>query len=98
MKKTLVTHNSVFHADETMATAILSNIYGQDEVKIVRTNRSDKYIDNPDTIIYDIGMGQYEIIIRKVVMGQEIIMFLMLHAVLSGWILARTLLRLLLNR
>ena len=60
MKKTLVTHNSVFHADETMSTAILSNIYGQDEVKIVRTNRSDKYIDNPDTIIYDIGMGQYD--------------------------------------
>lgn len=58
--KTLITHNSVFHCDEVMATAILSNLFGQDDVKIIRTNRPEKYSDEDDIIIYDIGMGLYD--------------------------------------
>ena len=60
MKKTLITHNSVFHADEVMATAILSCFYNRSNVTILRTNKVDKYVNDENTIIYDIGFGKYD--------------------------------------
>ena len=60
MKKTLITHNSVFHADEAMATAILSCFYNRSNVTILRTNKVDKYVNDENTIIYDIGFGKYD--------------------------------------
>ena len=62
MKKILVTHNGVFHADEVMATSVLLNLYEEDNVVIVRTsiNKIDKYINDENAIIYDIGNGKYD--------------------------------------
>lgn len=62
MKKILVTHNGVFHADEVMVTSVLLNLYGEDNVAIVRTsiNKIDKYINDENAIIYDIGNGKYD--------------------------------------
>ncbi len=59
IKKTIfVTHNSVFHADEAMATAILIGVFGDQEV--VRTNDPSEYENNDEAIIYDIGFGKYD--------------------------------------
>lgn len=57
-KTIFVTHNSVFHADEVMATAILQYVFGKG--KIVRTNNPYEYKDNPEAIIYDIGYGEFD--------------------------------------
>lgn len=61
MKKILVTHNGVFHADEVMATSVLLNLYGEDNTTIIRTsaNKIDKYMNDENAIIYDIGNGKY---------------------------------------
>ena len=62
MKKTmyLVTHNSVFHADEVMATAILFNVFCDNHLELIRTNNPSDYFNNDDAIIYDIGLGKYD--------------------------------------
>lgn len=57
-KTIFVTHNSVFHADEVMTTAILQHVFGKGE--IVRTNNPYKYKNNPEAIIYDIGYGEFD--------------------------------------
>ena len=57
-KKIFVTHNSVFHADEVMATAILFHVFGTKNV--VRTNNPKDYVDNPEAIVYDIGFGEFD--------------------------------------
>lgn len=54
----VVTHGGVFHADEVMAVAILSEIYGQ-EMKVSRVFKVPN--DLPDgTIVLDIGGGKYD--------------------------------------
>ncbi len=58
-KNIFVTHNSVFHADEVMATAILFNVFGFD-ANIIRTNDISEYLNNDEAIIYDIGFGEYD--------------------------------------
>ena len=53
--KRLGTHNGRFHADEVMATAILSEIF---EIEVVRT-RDAKILDELD-IVYDVGGGKFD--------------------------------------
>lgn len=54
----VVTHGGVFHADEVMAVAILSEIYGR-EMKVSRVFKVPN--DLPDgTIVLDIGGGKYD--------------------------------------
>lgn len=66
MKKVrLVTHNSVFHCDEAMATAILKAVYSSPDVEIIRTNNPKFYQQDSNdndhyNIIYDIGFGELD--------------------------------------
>ena len=54
----VVTHGGVFHADEVMAVAILSEIFGR-EMKVSRVFKVPN--DLPDgTIVLDIGGGKYD--------------------------------------
>ena len=53
----LVTHGGSMHADEVMATYILSKVFG--EVKVLRTFKVPDNLSE-DVIIYDIGFGQYD--------------------------------------
>ena len=63
---TLVTHKGKFHSDDVMATAILRTFFERElkfKTKLVRTftPKEDGYDDNtPNTIVYDIGLGQYD--------------------------------------
>lgn len=63
---TLVTHKGKFHSDDVMATAILKILFEKElkfKTKLVRTftPKEDGYDDNtPNTIVYDIGLGQYD--------------------------------------
>ncbi|HEY8888798.1 MAG TPA: MYG1 family protein [Clostridium sp.] len=54
--KTLGTHNGKFHADDVMATAILSLLLG--EIKVTRTRDEDilKKLD----FVYDISLGEFD--------------------------------------
>lgn len=54
------THSSTFHADEVMATAIIAEMSGKEEIRVYRTNRMDDVYPSPDSIVYDIGHGQYD--------------------------------------
>ena len=59
----LITHNSVFHCDEVMATAILKAVYPLPSVEIIRTNNPKFYENNNSdyyNIIYDIGFGELD--------------------------------------
>ena len=49
-----ITHGGVFHADEVMATAILSAI------ETVTLNRTFRVPEDTNTFVYDIGGGQYD--------------------------------------
>ncbi|SJZ72540.1 MYG1 family protein [Garciella nitratireducens] len=53
--KEVGTHDGRFHADEVMATAILSKIF---DIKVVRT-RDKKILDQLD-IVYDVGGGKFD--------------------------------------
>lgn len=63
---TLVTHKGKFHSDDVMATAILKILFEEKlkfKTNLVRTftPKEDGYDDNtPNTIVYDIGLGQYD--------------------------------------
>ena len=63
---TLVTHKGKFHSDDVMATAILKILFEKElkfKTNLVRTftPKEDGYDDNtPNTIVYDIGLGQYD--------------------------------------
>lgn len=63
---TLVTHKGKFHSDDVMATAILRILFEQEfkfKTNLVRTftPKEDGYDDNtPNTVVYDIGLGQYD--------------------------------------
>ena len=53
----LITHAGSMHADDVMATYILSKVFG--EVKVLRTCKVPDNLSE-DVIIYDIGFGQYD--------------------------------------
>lgn len=56
-KATAVTHGGVFHADEVIATVILSKIL--DDVTVFRTFKVPEELAD-DVIVYDIGRGEFD--------------------------------------
>ena len=52
-----VTHGNVFHADEILATAILSKI--NPDLKVARVLKVP-YNLKPNTIVYDVGYGELD--------------------------------------
>ncbi len=62
--KTIVTHNGLFHADETFGTAFLSLLLGSEKVRVVRS-RNPAQIEQADVAldvggIYDNGKFRYD--------------------------------------
>lgn len=53
-----VTHGGIFHADEVLATVILSKVLGE-ELTILRTFKVPENLSN-DVIVYDIGFGKFD--------------------------------------
>lgn len=52
-----ITHGGIFHADEVMATVILSKVFGK--LTLMRTfNVPEELTDG--TIVYDIGLGKFD--------------------------------------
>lgn len=56
-KANCITHSGTMHADEVFATAFLDMYLG--ERTVFRTNNVPDNI-NPDTLVYDVGRGQYD--------------------------------------
>lgn len=54
---TVVTHGGVFHADEVLATVILSKVLG--DITVLRTFKVPENLSN-DVIVYDIGFGKFD--------------------------------------
>lgn len=54
---TVVTHGGVFHADEVLATVILSKVLG--DVTVLRTFKVPEQI-NENVLVYDIGGGMFD--------------------------------------
>lgn len=54
---TVVTHGGVFHADEVLATIILSKVFG--DVTVLRTFKVPEGLSD-DVVIYDIGFGKFD--------------------------------------
>lgn len=54
---TVITHGGVFHADEVLATVILSKVLG--DITVLRTFRVPENLSN-DVIVYDIGFGRFD--------------------------------------
>ena len=54
---TVVTHGGVFHADEVLATIILSKVLG--DVTVLRTFKVPEGLSNK-VIVYDIGFGRFD--------------------------------------
>ena len=54
---TVVTHSGVFHADEVLATVILSKVLG--DVTVLRTFKVPEGLSNK-VIVYDIGFGRFD--------------------------------------
>ena len=52
-----ITHNGTFHADEVMATVILSKVFG--DFSVFRTSEVPENV-SPNTIVYDIGYGKFD--------------------------------------
>lgn len=52
-----ITHGGVFHADEVLATVILSKV--MDKVTVARTFKVPEDI-NTETVVYDIGFGELD--------------------------------------
>ena len=53
-----ITHGGIFHADEVLSTAILAHIIPN--MSVARVFRVPDNLD-PNTIVYDVGGGKYEI-------------------------------------
>lgn len=53
----VVTHGGVFHADEVLATVILSKVLG--DVTVLRTFKVPEGLSD-DVIVYDIGFGKFD--------------------------------------
>lgn len=53
-----VTHGGIFHADEVLATVILSKVLGE-ELTVLRTFKVPENLSN-DVIVYDIGFGKFD--------------------------------------
>ena len=56
-KANVITHSGVFHADEVLATVILSKL--MEEVTVCRTFKVPEDISE-DVIVYDIGFGKFD--------------------------------------
>ena len=54
---TVITHSGIFHADEVLATVILSKIFGN--ITVLRTLKVPDGIRD-DVIVYDIGLGKFD--------------------------------------
>ena len=54
---TVVTHGGVFHADEVLATVILSKVLG--DITVLRTSKVPEGLAD-DVIVYDIGFGRFD--------------------------------------
>ena len=62
-KMNLVTHSGIFHADDVFATALLKLFFGDDGCNVVRTTDPESikmWLQRPDAIVYDIGLGTYD--------------------------------------
>jgi uncharacterized UPF0160 family protein len=57
--KTLYIHGSVFHGDDMMCATMLRQINPEIEIKRI-TNVTDKIRNEPDSIIADIGFGEFD--------------------------------------
>lgn len=57
---TAITHNGTFHADEVMATAILSHVSANATVRVLRTSNIDTVPTTSMATVYDIGGGEYD--------------------------------------
>lgn len=53
----VITHSGIFHADEVLATVILSKIFG--DITVLRTFKVP-YGIRDDVIVYDIGLGKFD--------------------------------------
>ncbi len=53
----VVTHGGVFHADEVLATVILSKVLG--DIMVLRTFKVPEGLSD-DVIVYDIGFGRFD--------------------------------------
>lgn len=53
-----ITHSGTMHADEVFSTAFLSLYLG--DVRVYRTNGNDLNNANSNSLIYDIGRGEYD--------------------------------------
>ena len=53
----VVTHGGVFHADEVLATVILSKVFG--DITVLRTFKVPEDLPD-DVIVYDIGSGKFD--------------------------------------
>ena len=54
---TVVTHGGVFHADEVLATVILSKVL--EDITVLRTSKVPEGLAD-DVIVYDIGFGRFD--------------------------------------
>ena len=54
---TVVTHGGIFHADEVLATVILSKVLG--DITVLRTFKVPEGLFD-DVIVYDIGFGKFD--------------------------------------
>lgn len=54
---TVVTHGGIFHADEVLATVILSKVLG--DITVLRTFKVPEGLSD-DVIVYDIGFGKFD--------------------------------------
>lgn len=54
---TVVTHGGIFHADEVLATVILSKVLG--DITVLRTSKVPEGLAD-DVIVYDIGFGRFD--------------------------------------
>ena len=54
---TVVTHGATFHADEVLATVILSKVLG--DITVLRTFKVPEELDEK-VVVYDIGFGEFD--------------------------------------
>lgn len=54
---TVVTHGGIFHADEVLATVILSKVLG--DITVLRTFKVPEVLSD-NVIVYDIGFGRFD--------------------------------------
>ena len=56
--KKVVTHSTIFHADDVFGVAMWKMI--NPDIEVIRTLDPEPYKDNPEAIIFDIGLGTYD--------------------------------------